>query len=77
MPSLSLRKTLKDAQGQAITPARLYTPITAHGRVVDMAPRVYNPGMQLRGDHEAVQNSPAVVDSDHNHRGEGGGRQGA
>lgn len=56
MPSLSLRKKLKDAQGKPIEADTLYTPISPHGRGFI----AYNPGVELRGSHEAVKAVPSL-----------------
>lgn len=49
-----------DAMGKKLDPSALYEPLTAHGRVVNGAPRVYGPGVELRGDHEAVRIAPSL-----------------
>jgi hypothetical protein len=58
-PTLRKPKAL-DASGQPIDPTKLYEPLSPFGRLVDGAPRVYNPGTQLRGDHEAVRQGPEL-----------------
>jgi hypothetical protein len=50
----------RDSQGKALDAERLYEPISPHGRTVNRAPRIFNVGAKLRGDHEAVVIAPRL-----------------
>ncbi len=61
--SPTLRKPRKptDALGAPINEGVTYTPLTSHGRVVNGAPRVFNPDVhKFLGSHEAVQAAPSL-----------------
>lgn len=53
MPLLSKPK---DAEGKPLEAGQLYEPISPHGRGFT----VYNPGVELRGSHDAVKTAPQL-----------------